>query len=110
MCFPFPPGKGKHINNLTPTHFRDNPAKLFMFIGFFLLPDKFREKGRKISEKVESVEIRLLSDPTEIPPRYRETGVAIPLSHCVSGGIADYRCYTPTSCLKTWPIAIQRQA
>ena len=27
--------KGKHINNLTPTHFRDNPAKLFMFIGFF---------------------------------------------------------------------------
>ena len=37
-----------------------------------------------------------LSDPTEIPP-YRETGVAIPLSHCVSCGIADYRCYTPTS-------------
>ena len=37
-----------------------------------------------------------LSDPTEIPP-YRETGVAIPLSHCVSCGIADYCCYTPTS-------------
>ena len=37
-----------------------------------------------------------LSDPTEIPP-YRETGVAIPLSHSVSCGIADYRCYTPTS-------------
>ena len=36
MCFSlFPPEKGKHINNLTPTHFRDNPAKLFMFIGFF---------------------------------------------------------------------------
>ena len=32
-------------------------------------------------------------------PPYRETGVAIPLSHCVSGGIADYRCYTPTSLL-----------
>ena len=31
------------------------------------------------------------------PPPYRETGVAIPLSHCVSCGIADYRCYTPTS-------------
>ena len=31
----FPQEKGKHINNLTPTHFRDNPAKLFMFIGFF---------------------------------------------------------------------------
>ena len=24
------------------------------------------------------------SDPAEIPPPYRETGVAIPLSHCVS--------------------------
>ena len=36
MCFPFSQEKGKHINNLTPTHFRDNPAKLFMFIGFFL--------------------------------------------------------------------------
>ena len=30
-------------------------------------------------------------------PPYRETGVAMPLSHCVSCGIADYRCYTPTS-------------
>ena len=30
-------------------------------------------------------------------PPYRETGVAIPLSHCVSCGIADYRCYTPTT-------------
>ena len=28
-------------------------------------------------------------------PLYLETGVAIPLSHCVSCGIADYRCYTP---------------
>ena len=33
------PEKGIHINNLTPTHFRDNPAKLFMFIGFFFFPD-----------------------------------------------------------------------
>ena len=41
-----------------------------------------------------------LSDPTEIPPPYRETGVAIPLSHCVSCGIADYRCYTRISFLK----------
>ena len=32
----FPQGKGKRINNLTPTHFQDNPAKLSMFIGFFL--------------------------------------------------------------------------
>ena len=40
---------------------------------------------------------RFLSDPTEIPPpSYHETSVAIPLSHCVSCGIADYRCYTPT--------------
>ena len=31
----FPRKKGKHINNLTPTHFRDNPAKLFMLIDFF---------------------------------------------------------------------------
>ena len=43
--------------------------------------------------------IAVLSDPTETPP-YRETSVAIPLSHCVSSGIADYRCYTPTSFLK----------
>ena len=34
MCFPFFQEKGKHINKMTPTHFRDNPAKLFMFIGF----------------------------------------------------------------------------
>ena len=27
-------------------------------------------------------------------PLYCETGVAIPLSHCVSCGIADYRCYS----------------
>ena len=40
-----------------------------------------------------------LSAPTQIPP-YRETSIAIPLSHCVSGGIADYRCYTPASFLK----------
>ena len=33
-------------------------------------------------------------------PPYRETGVAKPLSHCVSCGIADYRCYTPTSFCK----------
>ena len=33
-------------------------------------------------------------------PPYRETGVAIPLSHCVSCGIADYRCYTPTAFFK----------
>ena len=31
------------------------------------------------------------------PLPYRETGVAIPLSHCVFCGIADYRCYSPTS-------------
>ena len=41
-----------------------------------------------------------LSDPTEIPP-CRETCVAIPLSHCVSCGIASYRCYTPTSFRKS---------
>ena len=41
--------------------------------------------------------IQTLSDQTEIPPPYRETGVAIPLSHCVFFGIAEYRCYTPTS-------------
>ena len=30
-------------------------------------------------------------------PPYRKTDVAIPLSHYVSCGITDYRCYTPTS-------------
>ena len=33
-------------------------------------------------------------------PPYRETGVAIPPSHCVSCGNADYRYYTPSSFLK----------
>ena len=55
----------------------------------------------KLSFRIESLIfpiLPLLSDPTEIPPpTYCETGVAIPLSHCVSCGIADYRCYTPTS-------------
>ena len=30
-------------------------------------------------------------------PPYRQRGVATPPSHCVSCGIVDYRCYTPTS-------------
>ena len=34
-------------------------------------------------------------------PPYCETGVAIPLSHCVFCGIAGYRCYTPTSFRKS---------
>ena len=38
-----------------------------------------------------------LSDLAEAQPPYRETGVAISLSHCVSCGTADDRCYTPTS-------------
>ena len=42
----------------------------------------------------------LVTRPKYPPPPYREKGVAIPLSHCVSCGIADYRCYTPTSFLK----------
>ena len=43
----------------------------------------------------------LVTRPKYPPPPYRETGVAIPLSHCVSCGIADYRCYTPTSVRKS---------
>ena len=46
----------------------------------------------------EELPLKKLSDPTETP--YRETGAAIPLSHCVSCGMADYRCYTPTSFLQ----------
>ena len=39
---------------------------------------------------------QMLSDPTDMARPYRETGVAIPLSHCsVSCGVADYHCYTP---------------
>ena len=49
MCFPFSQEiSGKHINNLTPTHFRDNPARLFMFIGFFSPP----KNSRKMSQIV----------------------------------------------------------
>ena len=43
-------------------------------------------------------------------PPYRETGVAMPLLHCDSCGIADCRCYTPTSSRTSCPIAIKRQA
>ena len=43
--------------------------------------------------------LKNLSDRPKYPP-YRETSVAIPLSHYVSCGIADYRCYTPTSFCK----------
>ena len=32
-----------------------------------------------------------------IHPAYRETCAAIPPRRCVSSGVADYRCYTPTS-------------
>ena len=49
-----------------------------------------------------------LSDPTEIPRR--ETGVAIPLPHCVFCGIPDYRCYTPTSFRKNGLTQSKRQA
>ena len=44
--------------------------------------------------------VKSLVTRLKYPPPYRKTGVAIPLSHCVSCGIADYRCYTPTSFLK----------
>ena len=38
----------------------------------------------------------LVTRPKHPPPPYRETVVAMPLPHCVSCGIADYHCYTPT--------------
>ena len=33
-------------------------------------------------------------------PPYRETPVARPLSHCAFCGVAEYRCYTPTSSMQ----------
>ena len=54
-------------------------------------------RTKKLFETPAKFRSRSLSDPTEIPPPHRGTGVAIPLSHGVSCGIADYRCYTPTS-------------
>ena len=54
------------------------------------------KKPYKTREKRQSCQI----DPCLPPyctPLYREAGVAMPLSHCASCGIADYRCYTPTS-------------
>ena len=64
-----------------------------------------RQFDREIDSNLNSKYIKTsrnvnLSDPTEMPPPYRETGVAIPLSHCVFCGVADYRCYTPTSSVK----------
>ena len=35
MCFHFSKRKATH-NNFAPTHSRDNPEKLLMFIGFFV--------------------------------------------------------------------------
>ena len=57
---------------------------------------KFRIFARNLDFFFDLWALWVLSDPTEIPPPpNRETGVAIPLSHCVSWDIADYRCYTP---------------
>ena len=70
----------------------------------------FREWLRKEAHRVLSITLHtvlggalglspsLVTRP-KYPPPYRETSVAIPLSHCVSCGIADYRSYTPTSFL-----------
>ena len=66
--------------------------------GSFFPSEPLNYLGKKGERKKTLKKARnSLSDPTEIPP-YRETGVAAPLSHCVFCGIADYRCYTPTSC------------
>ena len=43
-------------------------------------------------------------------PPYRETDVAMPLSHSASCGIADYRCCTRSLLSAKWPIAVSRQA
>ena len=51
------------------------------------------------SSSVSFSQVFVLVTRPKYPP-YRETGVAIPLSHCASCGIADCRCYTPTSFLK----------
>ena len=61
LSWPFPeiscefclcvPEKGKHINNLTPTHFQDDPAKLFV-------------RGPKVEHK------RFLSQTLRAPPGY----------------------------------------
>ena len=76
-----------------------NPPKARSQLGAaheIVLGHLLRVRGSRTSKDGEHP----LSDPTEIPPPYRDTGVAIPLSHCVSCGIADYRCYTPISFLK----------
>ena len=41
-------------------------------------------EGLNSTWEFQKTEEKALSDPTEIPPPYRERGVAIPLSHCVS--------------------------
>ena len=68
----------------------------------FLAEESGLKEDRDENGDGASFSTKALGDPTEIPPLpYRETGVAIPLSHCVSCGIADYRCYTPTSVRKS---------
>ena len=59
-------------------------------------PKKFGGSKKKTKKNLGSAKSQPLSDPTEIPP-YRDTGVAIPLSHRVFCVVADYRCYTPAS-------------
>ena len=74
------------------------------FSGFSgdLIPQKHGERKQTCTDDnsrpcPSMAAIFVLSDPT--PHIARQ--VAIPLSHCVSCGIADYRCYTPTSFRKT---------
>ena len=54
LCVSFlPQEKGKHINNLTPTNFRDNPATLFMFIVFFSPRGSLGIRGRSAGNPVQ---------------------------------------------------------
>ena len=65
------------------------------FFGAFFGEPPFASKSEKFVQNP-----FCKRDPLTKYPPYRETAVAIPLSHCVSCGIADYRCYTPTSFCK----------
>ena len=79
---------------------------VFAFVMIMLSTHKPQQQAtltnkNKISEMLFRFRFRNSTGRTSLVtrpkyPPYRETGVAVPLSHCVSCGIADYRCYTPT--------------
>ena len=62
-----PQERGKHINNLTPTHFRDNPAKCLCLL-VFCPPEIFSSTQNQIKKNVRRCGCRSNPDPDVMDP------------------------------------------